>query len=210
MRFRLAIIGVSLAVAQPARAQSAGTDETPLEHAPELPKLDEPLATKPGYGQIFVTAMGGTGLRFNNPYRLATPLGSDAESVSRTNAYVDLGLGMTLGNPLGFQHGIALRNTVGVEGVGQVVMTPSYFLWRRKSALAAFGRAGVPLVLTPDVTMGFEGAVGGAFFFLGGIGVVAEMVGDIFYGTGTRDVKTATYPVLSGQFGFIGTYEVLP
>jgi hypothetical protein len=179
-----------------------------LASAAEEP--DKPLETKPGYTQIFTTVMAGTGLRFNNPYRLSTPLGDDAESVSRTNAYVDLGLAMTFGSPLGIQHGAALRTSIGVEGVGQVVMTPSYFGWRRKGPLAAFARAGVPMVLTPDVTWGLEGALGGVFFFLGGVGVVAEMVGDVFYGTGTRDVGIASYPVLSGQLGFIGTYEVLP
>ena len=86
---------------------------------------EEPFATKSGYAQLFVSVMGGTGLRFNNPYRLATPLGDDAESVSRTAGYVDIGLAGTLGNPLGFQHGFALRTTVAVEGIGQVVMTPS-------------------------------------------------------------------------------------
>ena len=198
---------LSLAVLFSAAAAGAQEPDAP---APPPPKKEEPFATKPGYSQFFATMMGGTGLRFNNPYRLSTPLGDDAESVSRTNAYVDLGLAMTLGSPLGFQHGAALRTTVGVEGVGQVVMTPSYFGWRRKGALAAFGRAGLPLVLTPDPTLGLEAAVGGVFFFLGGIGVVAEVVGDLFYGTGTREVATATYPVLSGQLGFIGTYEVLP
>jgi hypothetical protein len=191
-------------VARPAYAEEI--DPPP----PPPPKKEEPFATKPGYAQIFATMMGGTGFRFNNPYRLSTPLGGDAESVSRTAAFVDLGLGMTIGNPLGFQHGASLRTSIAVEGVGQVVMTPSYFLWRRKSALAAFGRAGVPLVLSPDVTWGLEGAVGAAFFFLGGIGAVCEVVGDVFYGTGTREVSTAAYPVLSGQIGFIGTYEVLP
>lgn len=190
----------------------AGDDLEPgaEEDAPARLPADEPLASKPGYVQLLATAMAGTGLRFNNPYRLSTPLGGDAESVSRTNAYVDLGLAMTLGNPLGYQHGAALRTTVGVEGVGQVVMTPSYFGWRRKGALAAFLRAGIPLVLTPDPTLGLEGALGGVFFFRGGLGVVAEIVGDVFYGTGTREVATATYPVLSGQLGLIGTYEVLP
>jgi hypothetical protein len=174
------------------------------------PKKEAPFETKPGYTQIFATVMGGTGLRFNNPYRLPSALGDDAESVSRTAAFVDIGLAMTFNNPLGFQHGASLRTTAAIEGVGQVVMTPSYFGWRRRGPLAAFGRAGLPFVVTPDVTMGFEAAVGGAFFFLGGIGAVAEIVGDVFYGTGTRDVRVATYPVLSGQLGIIGTYEVLP
>jgi hypothetical protein len=198
----LAFAGALLA-SRPAAAEPEG-EAAP----PEAP--DEPLATRSGYAQIFTTAMGGTGLRFNNPYRLSTPLGGDAESVSRTSAYVDLGLAMTLGSPLGLQHGAALRASLGVEGVGQVVVTPSYFLWRRRGALAAFGRAGLPLVMSPDLSLGLEASLGGAFFFLGGVGVVAEMVGDVFYGTGTREVRTATYPVLSGQLGIVGTYEVLP
>lgn len=180
------------------------------EPAPERPAKEDPFATKPGYGQLFLSVMGGTGLRFNNPYRLATPLGADAESASRTNAYVDVGLAMTLGNPLGLQHGAALRTTAGVEGVAQAVMTPSYFAWYRHGALAAFGRAGAAIVLTPDVTWGLEGSLGGAFFFLGGVGLVAEVVGDVFYGTGTRDVPAAAYPILSGQLGLLATYEVLP
>lgn len=186
--------------------QPAASADTPA--AP--PKKEDPFETKPGYAQLFVSVMGGTGFRFNNPYRLSTSLGDDAESVSRTATYVDLGLASTFGSPLGLQHGAALRTTVAIEGVGQVVMTPSYFGWRRKNALAAFGRVGVPIIVSPDVTWGFEGALGGVFFFLGGLGVVAEIVGDVFYGTGTREVKTATYPVLSGQIGFISTYEVLP
>lgn len=173
-------------------------------------RRDDPLATKPGYAQLFATAMGGTGLRFNNPYRLSTPLGDSAESVSRTAAYVDIGLAATFGHPLGWQHGFALRTSTAVEGVGQVVMTPSYFGWRRWRALAGFVRAGTPFLLTPDTTWGLEAAAGGAWFFLGGVGLTAELVGDVVYGTGTRDVKTATYPILSGQLGLIATYEVLP
>ena len=198
---------------KPALAQDAAPSTFESENtAPKKEGLgkEEPFATKPGYSQIFVTVMGGTGLRFNNPYRLATPLGDDAESVSRTAAYVDIGLAMTLGNPLGVQHGAALRTTAAVEGVGQVVMTPSYFAWRRWRSLAAFARAGIPFVLTPDLTWGIEGAAGGAWFFLGGVGVVAEVVGDVFYGAGTRESSAVTYPVLSGQLGLIATYELLP
>lgn len=198
----------------PARAfaQDASPDTREVDAPPTKQGLDkeEPFATKPGYTQLFATVMGGTGLRFNNPYRLSTPLGSDAESVSRTAAYIDIGLAMTLGSPLGFQHGASLRTTAAVEGVGQVVMTPSYFGWRRWRSLAAFARAGIPCVLTPDVTWGLEAAGGGAWFFLGGFGVVAEMVGTLFYGAGTAESAVVTYPVLSGQLGLITTYEILP
>lgn len=170
----------------------------------------DPFRTKPGYVQLLTSVLVGTGLRFNNPYRLATPLGGDAESVSRTATYVDVGLGMTFGNPLGLQHGFSLRTTGALEGVGQVVMTPSYVAWRRWRSLAAHGRAGVAAVLTPDVTWGFELAAGVTWFFLGGFGLSAEIVGDVFYGAGTRDVAAATYPVLSGQLGLVVAYEVLP
>jgi hypothetical protein len=83
-------------------------------------------------------------------------------------------------------------------------------LWRRKGAWAGYGRAGFGIVTSPDLTWGLEAAGGAAWFFLGGIGLVAEIVGNVFYGVGTTDVATATYPVLSGQLGLIGSYEVLP
>jgi len=175
-------------------------------------KLDreEPFATKPGYVQLFASLYFGDGLRFNNPYRLSTPLGNDAESVSRTASFFDIGIGATFGNPLGIQHGAALRTSIAMEGVGQTVMTPSYLGWKRWRSLAAHARVGVPLVLTPEITWGLEAAGGGTFFFLGGFGVSAEIVGDVFWGTGTRDSKVTTYPVLSGMLGLVAAYEVLP
>ena len=179
-------------------------------HAEGTKEEMNPLETRSGYANLFFTSLVGEGLRFNNPYRLATPLGDDAESVSRTAPYVDIGIGATFGNPLGYQHGATLRTAVALTGVGQVVMTPSYLGYRRWRSLAAHGRLGVPIVLTPDITWGAEIAAGGTWYFLGGIGLTAELVGDIFYGAGTTEVKTATYPVLSGQIGFVVNYEVLP
>jgi hypothetical protein len=202
MKKRAALLLVPyLALGAPARAQ-----------VDEPVKLDreEPFATKPGYAQFFATVYFGDGLRFNNPYRLSTPLGNDAESVSRTASFVDIGIAATFGNPLGIQHGAALRTSVAIEGVAQTVMTPSYLAWRRWRALAAHGRVGTPFLLTPEITWGVEGALGGTFFFLGGFGVSAELVGDVFWGTGTRDSKVTTYPVLSGMLGIVGAYEVLP
>jgi hypothetical protein len=204
MRARTAIVAALLCAGTPAAAEAR---DEPISRAAEA---HDPLATKPGYVQLLATAYAGTGLRFNNPYRLATVLGDDAESVSRTATYVDLGLGATFGNPLGLSHGVALRTSVAAEGVGQVVLTPSYLGFRRWGALAAYGRAGVPLVLSPDVTWGLEVGAGGAFFVTGGLAVAAEIVGDLFYGAGTREVAAAAYPVLSAQLGLLAAYEVFP
>jgi hypothetical protein len=193
------------------RSTLAAEDADGNTIVPEKPKPEpDPFRTRPGYVQIFLTTFFGDGLRFNNPYRLSTPLGSDAESVSRTAPYIDIGLGATFGNPLGFQHGATLRTSAALSGVGQVVMTPSYLGYRRWSAIALYGRAGIPIVVTPDATWGLEAGLGATWYFLGGIGVAAEMVGDVFYGAGTRDKATVTYPVLSGQLGFVVAYEVLP
>lgn len=199
-----AMLALGLVAAPPAHAE---------EPAPARPDEDvrvDPFAVKPGYVQLLVTALGGTGLRFNNPYRLATPLGDDAESVSRTASFVELGFGGTFGNPLRLQHGLTLRTAVAIEGVSQVVMTPSYLAYRRWGALAVWGRAGVPMVLTPDTTWGLEGALGAAWFVRGGIGLAGELVGDLYYGAGTTDVRVATYPVLAAQLGLVLAYEVLP
>jgi hypothetical protein len=166
--------------------------------------------SKRPYFQLLGTTLVGDGLRFNNPYRLATPLGSTAQSVSRTAAYVDFGLGVTLGDPRGLQHGTALRLTLALEGVEQTVVTPSYLGLYRRGALAAWARVGIPIVTLPQATWGFEAALGGAWFVRAGIGFAAEVVGDVFYGAGTRERAITSYPVLSGQAGLIVAYEVLP
>ncbi len=174
------------------------------------PAFPEERAKRPPF-QLMATAFGGDGLRFNNPYRLSTPLGTNAESVSRTSAYVDLGLAVVLGDPRKVQHGFAARLSFAVEGVPQGVLAPSYLVWwRPRPAWAAYARASLPIVLTPNVTWGVEGGVGGVWFFRAGLGAAAEIVGDVYYGAGTKDVKAAAYPVLSAQLGFVVAYEVLP
>jgi hypothetical protein len=182
----------------------AGSARARADEAPRLPWEHLSSAT------VLASALFGDGLRFDNPYRLATPLGSTAESVSRTSSYVDLGVAIVLGDARGLQHGAALRTSVAVEGVQQGVFTPSYLLWRRFKYWALFGRVGPSIVLAPDLTWGFEASAGGAWFARAGVGVAAELVGDVFYGAGTRDVATPAYPVLSGQLGVIVSYEVFP
>ena len=155
------------------------------------------------------TAFVGDGLRFNNPYRLATVLGSTAESLSRTAGYVDVGGALLAGSPAHLAQGIALRVSVALEGVPQSVLTPSYLILHRAGPWGAYARAGLPIVLDPDTTWGIEGAAGGLWFARAGVGVAAELVGDVFYGAGTREVARPAYPVLSMQAGFWLSWEAL-
>ncbi len=152
----------------------------------------------------------GMGLRFDNPYRLATPLGANAESVSRTAAYVDAGVALSFGEAEGITHGPVLRWDHAAQGVGQDVLTPSYALGKRWLAWEAWARVGVPIVLRPDVNAGGELALGGAWFATQGLGAWGELVGDLFWGAGTLDAKRPTYPVLSLQLGAIFEWERLP
>jgi hypothetical protein len=169
-----------------------------------------PTDRKGGWFDLFGTAFVGDGLRFNNPYRLSTVLGSQAQSLSRTAAYTDLGGAILIGNPAFLAHGLVLRVSVALEGVPQAVLVPSYMALRRFGPWAVYGRAGAPIVLTPDTTFGMEAGAGGVWFVRAGIGLAAELVGDVIYGAGTREVGTATYPVLSAQAGLWLSWEVLP
>jgi hypothetical protein len=160
--------------------------------------------------EIFATAFAGDGLRFNNPYRLATVLGSQAQSLSRTAAYADLGAGAVFGDPSFLAHGFVLRVSSALEGVPQSVMTPAYLVLHRWGPWGAYARAGTALVLTPEFTWGLEGGVGALWFFRAGIGLAAELVGDVFFGAGTREVATPSYPVLSAQGGLFLSWEAMP
>ena len=159
---------------------------------------------------LTATTFVGDGLRFNNPYRLATVLGSNAQSLSRTASYADVGAALSVGNPALVSHGLALRASLALEGTPQTVLTPSYLLLRRVGAWGVYGRAGVPVVLSPDTTWGLEAAAGALWFVRAGIGLAGEIVGDVFYGAGTREVATPAYPLLSAQFGLWLSWEAMP
>jgi hypothetical protein len=195
---------------RPAHADAETKPEPPTTEAPApRPRLspDEKYA---GYMQLFATTFVGEGLRFNNPYRLQTPLGNDAESLSLTSPYVDMGLGATFGGANGWSHGMAFRVSLATSGVRQAVLTPSYLLYRRWPRAALYGRVGAALVAQPETSWGGELGAGGVVYVRAGIGVAAELVGDVFYGAGTREVAVTTYPVLSGQLGLVFAYEVFP
>jgi hypothetical protein len=168
--------------------------------------------TPPGtYVHTFGTFALGKGLRFNNPYRLATPIGDSPESVSFTAAYLDLGLGATLGPATGLQHGGEIALGVATDGIGQSVLGLSYVaLYPILDQLLLRGRGGFPIVLLPDANIGFELAFGGAWLFTGGMGVTTELSGSLFYGAATLDKSSTTIPILAAELGVWVDYEVLP
>jgi hypothetical protein len=188
---------------------------TPGRAAADPAQPDEPPAvTRPASGpylHMFGALALGRGIRFNNPYRLATPLGDDAESLSLTATYFDGSVSATFGDPDGFQHGGSVHLSIALDGVRQEVATPSYVLLHRLGPSAmAYARAGLPLVMGPDVNLGYELALGGAWLFTGGIGATAELVGDLYYGAATQERAASAIPVLSLQLGVLVDYEVLP
>jgi len=200
MRFSVPLCSViaSLAIASVAVADDATKSVSP-----------EP---KPGvYAQLFGTMSFGKGLRFNNPYRLATELGQDAQSLSLTSAYVDFGANASFGPPRGFQHGVSLHAGVSMEGVRQGYLSGSYELvFRRYAPWMVHARLGPSVLVSPDVNVGGELAAGFSGFVTGGLGFTSELAFDLFYGAATLDRKVTTIPVLSLQIGVIADFEVLP
>lgn len=161
--------------------------------------------------RIFGSLELGRGLRFNNPYRLASELGKDAQSVSLTPSYLDLGLAAAIGAPDGLQHGGALHASIALAGVRQLTITPTYLIaYRGPRSFLTYGRLGPSIIVTPDPTVGGEIAAGFAWFLTGKIAIAGELVFDLYYGAGTHDVGIATYPILSGQLGLLIDHELLP
>jgi len=160
--------------------------------------------------ELFGRSGIGRGLRFNNPFRLRTQLGSDTESLSLTAPYFDLTVGAAFGPPDSLLHGGALALSIALEGVPQEVLTPSYVaLFGLPPRWVFLGRAGTPIILEPDANLGFELAAAAAFLVSAGMGVTAEVVGSLFYGAATPDVSTTIVPVASFELGIWLSYEVL-
>ncbi|MDI1433808.1 hypothetical protein QHF89_30195 [Polyangium sorediatum] len=174
--------------------------------------LYEALSAPPkGYLRTLAGLSFGGGLRFNNPYRLATQLGASAESPSATAPYTTLMGALAFGPPDGLQHGGMLGLSFALRGVGQTVLTPGYVLmYRGPGRLLAYGRAGPEILLSPDLNVGLTVAGGGAFFVTGGLGLVLDVAGSLFYGASTWEKKYPAYPVLSASLGLILDVEFLP
>jgi hypothetical protein len=173
-----------------------------------LPDPGAPL-TAPAYAHLFGGVMLGRGVRFNNPYRLSTVLGDDAESLSLTATYLDLSVGAALGAPDGFQHGASLGASLALSGVPQEVLTPAYVvLHRLPDRVWLHARAGLPVVIEPDFNVGAELAIGGAFLLSGGLGFGGELVTSLFYGAASHERTQTAIPIVSLELGLVVDYEV--
>lgn len=209
------VAAASLSQGSAAGAEPAAPDGDPpqpptlsADEAKALARLRRPPR---GYARAYGAVAVGKGMRFNNPYRLETQLGDDAESLSLTASYLDFSIGLSFGEPDGLQHGGSMHYTTAIQGVGQQIITPSYVaLYRGPHPFMLLGRVGVPVILTPDINAGGELAVGGAYFLSGSLGLTAELIGDIFYGAATPEREISTIPILSAQIGLMVDYEILP
>jgi hypothetical protein len=153
----------------------------------------------------------GRGLRFNNPYRLQTELGEDAQSLSLTATYIDVQAGLAFGGSSRFSHGGSLHAAFALDGIAQQVLTPSYvLLYRIDPRFELAGRAGLPVVLAPQSNVGFELAAGGIFSLTAALGVTASVVGSLFYGAATLEAPRTAIPIASLEIGLRYEYEVLP
>lgn len=153
----------------------------------------------------------GRGLRFNNPYRLATILGQRAESVSISAPFLDLEFGWARGAPHGISHGAILHLSMATSGVSQQVLSAGYLALARVSPRwLVLGRVSLPFVLCPSVTGGLESALGFGWLATAGLGVKAELSGSLFYGAATWDRSATAIPLVSLQISALFDLEVLP
>ena len=190
-----------------AEAKARAAQGTPRPPVVEVTQTPLPA---PWTGQFFSTLMVGRGLRLNNPFRLATPLGDTPESLSLTASFVDVSLGAALGRDPRIAHGFVTHLSIAAHGVSQQTLTPSYVqLWRLTPRWMLLGRFGIPIVLRPDLNAGFEGGLGATWFLTAGTGITTELVGSMFYGAATRERDPTGIPVVSLQVGLLLDYEVI-
>ncbi len=183
-----------------ADGRDAGSESTRSRSREARPAPASGAAWAPASGRIDLAL--GRGLRFNNPYRLATPLGSSARSISATAPFVELGGGaLWAGGLLGGRHGARAALTAAATGVSQLVATLGYWSqWSLTNRLWLDAHAGAPVVITPDTSVGVEAGVGLAGEIAASIGVSAAATAGLYFGAATPERAVSTIPVLSLQF----------
>lgn len=209
-------VAVILALTVPARAADADDPFAPTEASPSPAPERRPAATRTprssaGYQHWIGGLYAGKGLRWNNPYRLRRQLGDSAESLSLSATYLDLHVGRTFSEPYGFEHGAALHLSVATDGIRQEVLTPSYLLLKRLSPrVLSYGRAGFPIVLEPDASVGLEAGLGVAYLFTANLGLGVQLDQSLFYGAATIEKALTLIPVTSLALGVFFDWERLP
>jgi hypothetical protein len=208
----LVTLGLLLSAESSANAlESVSTKPNKLSLSERAALLDELSAPRGNDVRVLAGIGIGSGLRFNNPYRLATQFGTTGESLSATAPYVMLTAALAFGAPDGLQHGAFASLSVATTGIDQAVLTPGYMLlYRGPSRWLGYARVGPAFVLSPQTNVGGEVAVGGVFFLTGTLGVSLDLAGNLFYGASTWEKKYPTYPVISATAGFVVDFEVLP
>ena len=209
----LAVLGWTVtARGENASFAPAGSEETRAASADTGGRAPSTPLPPLGGGYRLMAGMGvGRGIRFDNPYRLQTELGHDAESLSLTATYVDVSVAALLAGGERVFHGVTVHGSFALDGITQEVITPSYLLMLRPvPRWALLGRAGLPIVVEPDANVGFELAGGGVFYVTAGLGITASLVGSLFFGAGTLDSARPAIPILSMEVGAVYDYEVLP
>jgi len=201
--------------ARTAGAQSSGDSLSNAQGREEgLPQPPVPARTPrgaAGYQHWLGGVYLGSGLRFNNPYRLRRELGHDAKSLSLEPTYLDVHLGRTFSDPDDFEHGVSLHVSIALDGVRQEVATPCYLVVKRLSPrFLGYARAGFPIVLEPDASVGVEAALGSAYFLSANFGIGAELAFSTFYGAATIEQGVTVIPVASLALGVFFDWERLP
>jgi hypothetical protein len=207
-RVALAVL-LGVALARPATAAE-------LELAGPVPLTAESARSSAGASQasrslrLLAALSVGKGLRFNNPYRLATPLGDTPESVSLSATYLDVGLAALLPAVPRLEHGVALDVLLALDGIGQLGLTPSYLLlFEPRPSFGLRGRLGLPLVVAPDTSIGIEAGIGAQLPVAYGFGLTGELVGTVFFGAATEQKSVTTIPMLAVQLGLCFDERVL-
>jgi hypothetical protein len=209
-------VAVSLALAPSVAAADAEDPfKASVERASPEPELRPVSAHTPrssdGYQHWLGGVYLGRGLRFNNPYRLRSELGDSAESLSLGATYLDLHIGRTFSAPDGFEHGVALHFSIATDGIRQEVATPSYLqVIRLSPRVLSYGRAGFPIVIEPDVSVGLEAGLGAVYFLTANLGIGAELDASMFYGAATIEQALTIIPVASFALGVVFDWERLP
>jgi hypothetical protein len=208
------VVVISMLAPPAAGADAEDPFAAPAERAPAPARLPARASTpraSDGYQHWLGGVYLGRGLRFNNPYRLQSELGDGAESLSLGATYLDLHIGRTFSAPDSFEHGVAVHFSIATDGIRQEVVTPSYLLVKRLSPrVLSYGRAGFPIVLEPDLSVGLEAGLGAAYFFSANLGLGAELDASLFYGAATIERSVTLIPVVSLALGVFFDWERLP